>query len=488
MRSYAFTLLSYFSLSCAFSQGLEHVPPVLKNELPVNDTSSFILSATDVHRMFGAGSQRYSNTLEIFDARTPWPPRWFTTIPLPEGAPEDSKIRLDLMYDARIQRDYFTYYRLKSFANDDDDFKDAEFNGFIICNKKMEAIDTIKSNSKLVLDPHDFRINEKGERMALATMDTLLDLRKVSGKKSDSSVLASVTVIVIFNSTDKEVFRWNSAAALGVGSAHYSDVNHAAFFKKKNRDWSHGTGALWDSDGDILYCLKNVGLGKISRKDGHIIWRLDRNKIPLISGHDTLAFYSPHDFEQLNDTGLYRTYSVLSAGDAQHPGMYGLIFKVNKQTSKISFDTKKQPDAKVTTRGSGSFDIARNGDYLLSYGMYLQNNVGDYHDFMEWHNRTGKIYAKYKVPAYVFVYKVHQLNDWSPPRPVVINKSDSTLIASGTMSDWVWYQLSGPDNVTAKRVGEGGTLKVVEPGNYCVAGKYGIGYSVSLPVTVKAGK
>jgi hypothetical protein len=33
-----------------------------------------------------------------------------------------------------------------------------------------------------------------------------------------------------------------------------------------------------DEDGNILYSLKNIGIGKISRADGHIIWQVDRKK------------------------------------------------------------------------------------------------------------------------------------------------------------------------------------------------------------------
>jgi len=86
-------------------------------------------------------------------------------------------------------------------------------------------------------------------------------------------------------------------------------------------------------------------------------------------------------------------------------------------------------------------------------------------------------------PFFVFNDKVHKLEDGRPPRPAVKRKKD-TLLAIGEMTNWIWYELKGSNKEIVNKAGEGNSFVPASSGTYCVAGKYGVGYSCFTPVFV----
>ena len=475
--------LSVFLLVLSFcngaGQGLEQVPPVLKDVYTMQDsTLSFVFTALDFHQQEIKRPQKYANCIQIFDADVSWPPRWYYALPFTNADSANNKPVIDAVGDARFQRGRFTFSRVKKELGKNKG-STGGVAGYIICNQKMEALDTATSIPVNTIDPHDFRINEKGERLLMTNIDTVLDISKASGNPADSAVKSSVSIIEVMDSTNKLMFRWNSAAVLGANTMYYPEIGTRTYFKQNHLDWSHATAALWDIDGDILYSLRYVGVGKISHRDGHVIWRVDRRDMPLVTGTDTFEFYSQHDLEAISDTGEYSYYSLFSDGKLPDRIASGVTFRVNKLSHEIKPVNKFLPDEPVFSGGAGNYEVYENGGYLLSYGQYpLKDSTEKYHFFMEFRDGHGRIRTKYQLPALLFTYKVHKVTNERPPRPV-ITESKSTLQAVGDMNNWVWYRLSGPNNTLTEKVSEGETFTPKEYGWYCVAGKYGIGWSVS---------
>ena len=464
-------------------QGLEHLPPVLKDIANLNETiTSFVETSLDFRPQELKKPQQYYNCVEIFDADVTWPPRWFYAVPFADIGNDSVKRKtvMEAAGDARFQNGFFTFSRVKKTAGRDKGASTlSDFSGYIICNKKMEPVDTVKSGFNETLDLHDFRINERGERMIMANLDTVLDISGASGNPADTAVAASVALIEIMDSTNKIIFRWNSAAELGAGSLYYPEVNTRTYFKQNHMDWSHGTSALWDRDGNILYSLRFVGIGKISRLDGHVIWRFDRKNMPIVSGADTLEFYAQHDFEAISDTGDFSYYSLFSDGKRPDGPASAITFKVNKLSHDFKLISKRTPDVQMISGGAGNYEHYEDGISIMNYGQYpLKDSSERFHYFMEVRNRGERLLAQYQLPPLVFAYKVHRITNERPPRPVIVG-TKKALRASGEMTDWTWYRLSGSNNTTVEKIGEGEDFSPREYGWYCVAGKYGIGWSVS---------
>jgi len=208
--------------------------------------------------------------------------------------------------------------------------------------------------------------------------------------------------------------------------------------------------------------------------------------VPIISGTDTLEFYAQHDLEAIGDTGNFNYYSLYSEG--MEPGKLAtiIIFKINKQTGQLSIINKRWPYEAVISSGAGNYDVEPSGNYLINYGQYpLKDTTNKPHYFMELRNKNEQVYARYKLPGLIFTYKVHALTQARPPRPVIVEAKDN-LVAQGDMQEWTWYLLSGANNTVVQQLGTGAKFAPHTTGTYCVAGKYGIGWSVSKPFTYQA--
>ena len=211
--------------------------------------------------------------------------------------------------------------------------------------------------------------------------------------------------------------------------------------------------------------------------------------MPYVSGSDSVYFYLQHGFERVREEADRNIYSLYCNGDSAHRTSYGIQFSVDKRGKKFHMVKKKLPPAPTFALQSGNYEITEYGNYILNLGSQtFSSNRSDTSKFkisFEYGNdKLDEIYAYYSMPKSNHSYKVHEIIGWKPPRPTIIKK-DKALIANGEMHDWSWYQLSGPDNTEVKKVGEGENFKPGETGFYCLAGRYGIGYAVSLPFYFK---
>ena len=163
----------------------------------------------------------------------------------------------------------------------------------------------------------------------------------------------------------------------------------------------------------------------------------------------------------------------------------GVLFEQNKKTLKLELLRYQIPKKKYTANGQGNFDYnLKNGNYVIGYGYLDEENRNiDFSDKFEY-GRKDSTYGIYQLPINIFCYKAHRLENFpKPPRPVITVK-EYQLQAEGNMTDWTWYRLSGNNNTTVEEAGKGKNFKGKLGATYCVAGKYGVGYSVSKPFTV----
>jgi len=174
---------------------LTYVPPVLTSK-PCKDTTSLIITtASDAREREKEQKKPYLNTVQIIDADQSWPPRWYNNTPLYTDemfAEDNSKnlYRFDYIIDAKVDGGYFSYYEILSRqSKGTGQLINPKLAGYILLNEKMEAVDTAKSNTKRRnLYYHDFRINEKGERLVNLRKDTYLDMRDYTDNQDDSAI------------------------------------------------------------------------------------------------------------------------------------------------------------------------------------------------------------------------------------------------------------------------------------------------------------
>ena len=465
-----------------FAQGLENLPPVILNPGSKPTTGNLILSITDFEKFFKSENGRYSDCIEIIDADKPWPPIWFSAVApfVANNAPKQPA--LDLITGFNYQSGFYGFYQEHSLLKEDIVRHKIDFTNkhivsasYVVCSPTLKPLATLKP-STLAFNFHCMAVNNKKERLVMLELDTMLAIKTADNPlKKPTATL--IDIIAIYDSTSKMIFKWNPVEVLGVDAVNplYIHAPSASVGRDK-LDWSHGNSTEWDLDGNILYSFRHIGVGKISRIDGHVIWQLDNKSIYTDNKKDTLAFYLQHDLEPVKTEGDYTRYSLYSNGDFAHPKAFGLEFKANNKDGSIKFIRKRYSACNVPSTGGGSYTVDDNGDYLLSYGVTPDNGDKPSHTFCEMAKSNGDIIATYSLPKNVFAFKVLKLK--APPvvRPTVSRKGN-VLTAKGDMTGWIWYRLENDNTFT--KMATGADFKPSVGGTYFVAGKLGIGYAVS---------
>lgn len=499
-------LLLCGALSGLVCQDLEYLVPVISKNA-VNDTNTSLILTTGNDNAGYATQQKipYTNSLQVIDANQPWPPRWYTATPVytAEMFVKDSSMglsRFDWIVDAEVVNGYLSFYKLLSHPLiQDGPLQNVELAGYMMLNDKMHCVDTIKTDTGAEnMFYRSISVNSKGEKLVGLKKDTHLDLRKYSQNPADSSVHCEIDIIEILDAKGKVIFYWNPVEHLDPRFFRFKETLAGRAFGYGNTDiiqWTRLTNAQWDNDGNILYSLLLYGVGKISRTDGHVMWQINLNQMPIVSGRDTIQWYRQHDFKFLYQTDSSSVYSVYSDGLRNRSGgdsirTCAVVFELNNNTSKVKVLQYHYPGSKFVADGQGGYDYNREtGDYVMSYGN-LKVPISPGKEFTEnfEYGKGDSVYGVYEFPQHIHCFRVHRLENFNrPPRPVIVKNGDE-LQVSGDMTDFTWYRLSGPHLTKVEKAGTGRTIKFEKGCTYCVAGKYGIGYSVSLPFATEKGK
>jgi hypothetical protein len=393
--------------------------------------------------------------------------------------------RFDMTIDAKVEANTFSFYKILSQQEIGvGQLVAPEFAGYILLNEKFEPIDTVNSKEKgFNMYFHDLRTNTKGERMVDMKKNVLLDLRSYTKEEKDSAVNCNVDYIQILDTNNNTIFSWDPIKNIDSKLFRFKEILAGKAFATRHADvleWTRLTSALWDYDGDILYAMKKIGIGKFSRKDGHVIWQINYSDMPIISGGDTIEWFEPHDFNMLAETPTTVTYSVFSNGNEQKKAC-GVIFEMDKQTHQVKLVKYIKPKTKYLADGQGNVDYDLQGNYAIGYGFFEKSDTISkpyYRNAFEYQKANGN-YGVYQMPQWVYTYKAHILEHWPrPARPVIHSQGDS-LFVTGIGKEFTWYMLSGPDLRTIQKVEKGLSIKAAKGKAYCVEEPYGIGFVVS---------
>ena len=467
-------ILAALSISSLIhSQNLHKVCPLLLTKGNMPDSVSFVLTTADFN-VFRGGEAGYAPAIEIIDGDAPWPPRWFA---FHDGdTSEEIKSSL-LMLNASVQNDRFMFYTIIPAP------QYQSYLGVLICNKNMEIIDSFFSPGRMI-NSHDFTESPDGSMLFFADHDTVMDLRSTYHNDHDISIKAIYETIEITNANGKALFSWNPFYKLGFDAMHLA-YRYAPGVMSNNTqfEWSHGNSLQYDYDGNILYSFKHIGIGKISRIDGHVIWRIDRNKQKSNASSDAIPIYLQHNLQAVKDAQGNIFYTVLSNGDSLHPICRAYRFKVDfdkgEQVVKL-LETYIPSEKMAETGGGGNFDEEQDGNYLFNYGLYKQDSALTSRTLFEYHDEKNNKNTEYSIASpMVFSYRVHRMGGWRPARPVV--SLSSGILHTNTKTESCWYKLSGPGLRTIKKVGEGEKYAPKENGDYCVVSRSGIGWASSRP-------
>ncbi len=475
---------------------LQYLPPVRLANANSDSATTLLITTADVARFDGKKEElSYNQSLQMIDADEPWPPRWYYSPPyftdeMYESITKANQYRMDFTIDAKVEAGYFSFYKIISQqAIGVGQLVAPDFAGYILLNDRYEPVDTVSSRDKgFNMYFHDVRLGKNGERMVDMKQTTFLDLRQYTNEEKDSAVHCNVDYINILDPDNNTIYVWDPLKHLDPELFDFKQTLASKAFATRHADileWTRLTSALWDYDGNILYAMKQIGLGKVSKKDGKVIWQINNKDMPVVSGKDTIEWFAPHDFNLLSDNKKSVTYSLFSNGFGKKVAS-GVVFEMDKVTNKIKLvKSIKVKTPSYVADGQGNIDYRANGDYSMGYGFFEKSdttaNMG-YRNVFEYQKTNGK-FGVYQLPQWIYVYKARLLDNWPKPQRPVIERAGDSLIVTGYSTDLTWYQLSGDNNRKIKKVANGKSIKPEKGVTYCVEGRYGIGFSVSRVFT-----
>jgi hypothetical protein len=478
--------ISLFTAMCG-AQDLEYLPPVVDPGVSSDTNISLIVGTIDYAR-FGRKAERkpYMNSMQIIDADQTWPPRWYvaTALYTPEMFREDSILRRLRFYHlgySQVSDGYLSYLYLAPADPKDNSSKLKFGYSFILLDQHMNAVDTINSrilyNGKL---GKDYYTNPNLEKLAAVEMDTVLDFSKVTGNKKDRAVKSNFWIIEVLDMHDKVKFSWNPLYRLNPSLFEIKER-----LAQDNQDpdgirWKKINNVFWDYDGNILYSSE-VGIGKISKSDGHVIWQVNSSGSPFIKDANNLKCYTPTAFLMRKESKGSVVYSFFEKGMDSLCPPQGVVFEQDKASLKIKNIQYTPPAMHYVPSGHGGFEYnPDNGAYAMDYGVMQDRDSSSSGPRAAMDYKTGNGHKTIlELPKWNYAFGFNFLENWPVPARPVIKKEGAQLIAVGDMKQWTWYKLEGAQNTTITRVGNGPSIKPEKGAAYCVAGPLGIGYAVS---------
>jgi len=291
-------ILLLLSLLPAFARAqLEYVPPI---HVTISDTEKLngvlLLNTRDFHLRFGAPNH-YPSTLQIIEPLRPWPPLFFANI-----YPELKDTEGNLLQDFRFQQEVkqLTFYMSVTSPEN-------SFSAYFFCDTHFVCLDTF-TGTNMNIDGHDLRTNSKGERLFMTVVDTLIDISGYSGKRADTAALVTIQKIQVSDSHGTLLFSWNPLEHIPISD--YQKHQEQNIFTK-GWDWSHGNSVSFTHDGNIIYSFRRLGVGKINRQTGKLLWKLG-GKTPTLSFPEGSEFYRQHDFREIAP-GISRCFPMATA-------------------------------------------------------------------------------------------------------------------------------------------------------------------------------
>lgn len=416
-----------------------------------------------------------TSSVQLVRAIQPFPPLWFQM-----GNPEtdtSSFFETSFFLDIQLQQHggNITYFNDKGNAH----------TLVSIDTATLYSVDTlieypISTLGKIIehVNPHDYQVDKYGNKLIADQVLTTINASCLSGLAKDSIRQALINEIIILNKNDSVIFKWNPLEHLSQCEMQWayrnSSLNYGDII-----NWSHINSVRFANDGNILYSYRHIGLGKINRKTGEIMWKLGgKDTLNAISLPDTAGYYLQHDFAQRAD-GLY---SVFSNGDTAHRYLEGMVFNIDEIKKTVTLAKRYRPVPDIYSLALGNYTCVKDDICIINFGMYAPKSKEAKS------NEIGQILAGNKIAASLFTAGINfpyqiQPTSWSASqrRPKVMLKK-GVLQSNSTegFHDYAWYKI---EEATATPVGTGKTFSPTESGKYVVEAQQGMGQFKSYLVS-----
>lgn len=475
-RKIFFTIVIFAGINSVCNAQLNKLCPIsstVYNKKAVKGMNLLLNTKDFIPYFTPGGGTKLSSSVQLVNTQQPFPPLWFQM-----GNPVSDTgnfVATTFLADIKIQKQggdltFFFSYPGKLYGSVTIDTANLQTKDTLI-----KYPTTYKDMVMKQFDSHDYQVDAAGNQLFASQVYRKIDARCLSNLESDSARTAVSNNIVILNSKDSIIFNWNPLDHISPCEMYWEYKNSSLSYGDLI-NWSHLNSARFANDGNILYSLRHIGLGKINRKTGEIMWKLGgKDTTNSIHLPDSARYFLQHDFSQRED-GLY---SVFSNGDLSHLYAEGLVYKIDEVNKTAVLESRYRTKPDIFSMALGSYQC-QNDNCIINYGM--QKPTATPTQDMAHILVKDKLAAVISGPQMNFSYQVHETK-WAAAqrRPVVrLKKKILYSDSKSGLHDYNWYKIEGN---TAIPVGSGTSFTPIVSGKYVVEAIQGLGLFKSYLVS-----
>ncbi len=169
--------------------------------------------------------------------------------------------------------------------------------GYVLLDSMYRIIDTVKMKNGYRADFHDFLLLPNGHKFLMCYDPRSVDMSKtVPGGRVNATVTG--TVIQELDQNNQLIFQWLSWDHIPIADSYYNLTEQVIDYTHANSFWA-------DTDSTLIISFRNTSeIIKISRKTGHIIWRMGGKNNQFERIGDTEGFRGQHSISFLDNGNL----------------------------------------------------------------------------------------------------------------------------------------------------------------------------------------
>ncbi len=290
-------------------------------------------------------------------------------------------------------------------------------------------------------DLHEFVITPRDTALLVAYDVVPRDLTSVGGVKNGwvyDSVVQEVDI-----ATGRVLFDWRSLGHVPLVESMLRKPVEAAAKRKGAFDYFHINSVEIDKDGDFIISGRNThAVYKISRADGHVIWRLGGRKSDFAMGPGTTFGYQ-HDARRQDDG----TLTIFDNSSTPPIAKYSraLVLRLDEKAMTATLVHAYIHPDKILSPHQGNEQRLPDGHVVVGWGgeHYVTEYTADGQALLDGHLLVGDTYRAFRFP-------------WAgrpTDRPRVVADGGNVYVSWNGATDVVsWDVLAGDDQSSLKSV------------------------------------
>jgi Arylsulfotransferase (ASST) len=310
----------------------------------------------------------------------------------------------------------------------------------VIYDDRYHKVAELDTGKGVHSDLHEFTITPRDTALLVAYDARPHDLSSVGGKKNGwvyNSIVQEVDI-----ATGRVLFDWRSLDHVPlVESASRKPAQTAT--RKAPFDYFHVNSVDLDADGNYIISARNAHtVYKISRSDGHIIWRLGGKKSDYEMGPGTTFAYQ-HDARR-NADGTLTLFDNSSTPDVAKFSR-GLVLKLDDEAKTATLIHAYIHPRKILSPHQGDVQELPDGHVVVGWGGASWVTEYTHDGQVLW---DGKLVIGDTYRAYRFPWAGHPTDR---PR-IAVDGKDVYASWNGATDVVSWEVLAGADAASLKSV------------------------------------